>query len=102
MLRRFQAVPLFRDQASLSVAFGDPTDLEAITLLEDMTGATVIPSVATSSSVRAVLDRIWRSHARVVESSPAPAGKTARQQSDGPTGAALLLDHLRRALARGK
>ena len=101
VLRRFQAVPLFRDDASLSIAFGDPTDLRAITRLEDMTGVAVIPSVATPSSVQAVLDRVWPNHTRVVERRPAPSGETSMPRTDAPAGAALLLEHLQRALSRG-
>ncbi len=58
VLRRLLAVPLVRSGPTLSVAFGDPTDREAVAELEHVSGMKIIPSVANPSMIYQVLDRM--------------------------------------------
>ncbi len=99
LLRRLLAVPLVRSERVLSVAFGDPTDREAIAELEHIAGMTVEPSVAAPSMIYRALEQFALAspdHGR-----PAPPhahlAHRATLLREG-SGAHLLAGQLRRAL----
>ena len=96
-LRRLLALPVVRDDDSISIAFGDPTDVEAIAELETIAGVNVIPSVATPSSIRATLDRVSRGHPDHSRIEP----HVYYSRKGERAGAALLNMHLGRAIAAG-
>jgi hypothetical protein len=101
LLRRLLAVPLVRSENVLTVAFGDPTDREAIAELEHVAGMTIIPSVAVPSMIYQVLDRLAESRpdAALRAGTPHHAHHAHRATvlREG-SGAHLLAGQLRRAL----
>ncbi len=101
LLRRLLAVPLVRSENVLTVAFGDPTDREAIAELEHVAGMAIIPSVAVPSMIYQVLDRFGgvRSDASARTGTPHHAHHAHRATvlREG-SGAHLLAGQLRRAL----
>ena len=104
LLRRHLAVPLVRSEGTLSVAFGDPTDRDALSEIERLAGMPIVPSVAVPSLIRKALDRLapgWsETSARpgvATHAHPLHRAHVAREGS----GAALLAGHVRRALLEG-
>ena len=100
LLRRFLAVPVMRSESALSVAFGDPTDRDALAELEEAAGMPVVPTVAAPSLIRHALDQLAgpRHDARRREgTSPAHPAHRPTVSREG-SGAALLAGHVRRAL----
>ena len=91
LLRRLLAVPIVCADNVLSVAFGDPTDREAIAELEHVAGMPVKPIVAVPSLIYQALDQL----------AGAPHHPHHAQRAtvlrEG-SGAHLLADQLRRAL----
>ena len=96
-LRRLLALPIVRDDDSISIAFGDPTDFDAIAELERNAGVKVNLSVATPSSIRSMLDRVWRAHPDHSRSEP----HVYYSRKGERAGAQLLNAHLSRAIAAG-
>ncbi len=96
-LRRLLALPIVRDDDTISIAFGDPTDLDAIAELETLSGVKVIPSVATPSSIRSMIDRVWRVHPDHSRIEP----HVYYSRKGERAGAVLLTAHLGRAIAAG-
>lgn len=104
VLRRLLAVPLMRTGPTLSVAFGDPTDRDALSELEHVAGLTIIPSVANPSMIYEVLDRLAERSGRQPNSAfaghyspPANLSHRATVLREG-SGAHLLSGQIRRAL----
>jgi type IV pilus assembly protein PilB len=102
LLHRLLAVPLVRTERTLSVAFGDPTDREALAEMERVAGLPIVPSVATPSSIRLALDRVAAARhgghrAPGAQALAHVAPSVAREGS----GSALLAGHVRRALLAG-
>jgi type II secretion system (T2SS) protein E/type II/IV secretion system protein len=101
LLRRLLAVPIVRADNVLSVAFGDPTDREAIAELEHVAGMPVVPSVAVPSMIYRVLDQFAGArHEGQPRSGEAPHAHHAHRATllrEG-SGAHLLAGQLRRAL----
>jgi len=96
-LRRLLALPIVRDDDSISIAFGDPTDLDAIAELEAIAGVKVNPSVATPSSIRSMLDRVWRAQHDATRAEPHAYYSRKGERA----GAQLLNAHLVRAITAG-
>ena len=97
-------MPLVRSERSLSVAFGDPTDREALAEMERVAGLPIVPSVATPSSIATALDRFAGDRSRGLRRAgvqalvhAAPRASVSREGS----GSALLAGHVRRALLEG-
>ena len=102
LLRRLLAVPLVRSEDILSVAFGDPTDHEAIAELEYVSGMDVVASVAAPSMIYRVLDQLSGAQHEATRAGvhPPQHANLAHRGTllrDG-SGADLLAGHLRRAL----
>ncbi|HEY6193544.1 MAG TPA: ATPase, T2SS/T4P/T4SS family [Candidatus Eisenbacteria bacterium] len=101
LLRRLLAVPLLRSDNVLSVAFGDPTDREAIAELEHVAGMPIVPSVAVPSMIYQVLDQLAGGRQ---EGQPRPVAPQQAQHAHRATvlregsGAHLLAGQLRRAI----
>lgn len=101
LLRRLAAVPLVRAEDTLSVAFGDPTDREAVSELEHVAGVKIVPSVAVPSAIYRALDLLVESHPEAAR----PGGTHHAHHTHRATllregsGAHLLAGQLRRALA---
>lgn len=98
LLRRLLAVPIVRADNVLSVAFGDPTDREAIAELERVAGMPVMPSVAVPSMIYQVLDQFAdvRQDAQLRPGPPHHAHRASVPREG--SGAQLLAGQLRRAL----
>jgi twitching motility protein PilU len=64
LLRRHQAVPIRREGDELAVVFVDPTSRQAITELESLTGARVLPAIALRETIERLLDRTFPPGAR--------------------------------------
>jgi hypothetical protein len=112
LLRRLLAVPLMRTERGLSVAFGDPTDHDAVRELERHAGRPVAASVAAPSEIHHVLDALADAAGAANPGSRHPAWVPAAQAhvAHGPqlrrahlprdgSGAQVLTDEVRRALA---
>lgn len=102
LLRRLLAVPLMRSENVLSVAFGDPTDREAIAELEHVSGMKVVPSVAAPSMIYRVLEQLAcsqheTSRGTALTQQHAHLAHRATLLREG-SGAHLLAGQLRRAL----
>ncbi len=63
LLYRLHAVPLLRTDDGLSMAFSDPTDMQANAHLEAIAGCSIVPSVTTPSAIRRVLAPLLGAHA---------------------------------------
>ncbi len=101
LLRRLLALPLVREDGSLSAAFGDPTDREALAELERAAGVPVSPSVANPSAIHAALDRLMGGRPEANVRHPATGQPAHRQMDRDRSGARLLQGHLARALVAG-
>lgn len=103
LLRRARAVPLVRDGDAITVAFGDPTDREAVAEVARASGLEVQACVAAPSAIRTALERIAERGA-ASSTSVEGAHRHAAHLSHRATiareesGAHLLAGHLRRAL----
>lgn len=58
LLRRFQVIPLVRDERCVSMALADPTHATALEAMERAAGCPLILSVATPSAIRRALDEV--------------------------------------------
>lgn len=99
LLYRLHAVPLLRSDDGLSIAFSDPTDLQASAHLEALAGAPIRPSVTTASAIRRVLAPLLGAHAAgtLAPHDPGPAGAVVWDRS----GANFLHFHLHAARRAG-
>lgn len=102
LLRRFQAVPLVRDERGLSVAVADPTDAEAQSELERRVPERLSYGVATPARIRAALDHAF---GRTAAAAPMAAGRDWRRElapaTPPPAEVALLHQCLEEAARRG-
>jgi type II secretory ATPase GspE/PulE/Tfp pilus assembly ATPase PilB-like protein len=102
LLRRLLAVPLVRSERSLSVAFGDPTDREALAEMERVAGLPIAPSVATPSSIRLALERLAAARLKAQGMSSAPALALVPPRAVAShEGSTFLAEHVRSALREG-
>ena len=99
VLHRLMAVPLVRAEKMLSVAFGDPTDREAIAEIGQIAGLPIRPSAAAPSAIREVLDELGEPHAPSRPS--ATPSRPASSLEHDRSGTRALQEHIERALAAG-
>lgn len=57
--RRLQAIPVKEEQTILHVAMADPTDIGAITEIEEVTGLSISPLIAPQSSIEKVIKKYY-------------------------------------------
>ena len=98
LLRRVQAVPLFRNLDEIVVATTDPTDSEPVAELREAAGARTTLVIGCPSAIRRALDAVYGPE-RVEENAP----RTASGRFDvvwDRAGTSFLLYHLH--TARGK
>lgn len=98
LLRRLLAVPLVRSELGLSVAFGDPTDREAIAELEHVAGVPIEPSVAAPSMIYRALEQLAGGHHEHARGAAHPHLLHRATVLREGSGAHLLAGQLRRAL----
>lgn len=58
VLRKHRLVPVLRTGDQLTVAFSDPTDLNAVEAIKRLTGGDVVLAVASKRNIEAVLDAL--------------------------------------------
>jgi len=59
MARRFQAIPVKETQFALYVAMTDPSDIGAITAMEEATGMSISPLIAPQSSIEKAINKYY-------------------------------------------
>lgn len=99
VLHRLMAVPLVQAEKMLSVAFGDPTDREAIAEIGRLAGLPIRASAAAPSAIREVLDALGEPQGRS-RPSATPSRPVSSLDHDR-SGTRALQEHLERALAAG-
>lgn len=57
--RRLQAIPVKEEQTILHVAMTDPTDIGAVTEMEEVTGMSISPLIAPQSSIEKVIKKYY-------------------------------------------
>lgn len=101
LLVRLDAVPLVREEASLSVALADPIDRDIVEELEQVAGVPLTLAVATSSAIRRVLSEVLGIRRDLRAVAPAPASDARFDISWDRSGEDFLLFHLREAIRAG-
>ncbi len=99
LLRRVQAVPLFRNQDEIVVATTDPTDSEPVAELREAAGARTTLVIGCPSAIRRALDAVYGPE-RVEEKTPRATGSGRFDVVWDRAGTSFLLYHLH--TARGK
>jgi len=59
MARRLQAIPVKEEQTILHVAMTDPTDIGAVTEMEEVAGLSISPLIAPQSSIAKVIKKYY-------------------------------------------
>jgi hypothetical protein len=59
MVRQYQAIPVKETQFTLHVAMTDPSDIGAITAMEEATGMSISPLIAPQSSIEKVIKKYY-------------------------------------------
>ena len=101
MLRRHDALPLVREGDVVAVAFGDPTDHEAIDELTLAAGRPLRLAVAAPSAIRRVLRDEYGPRQFTRRSTDRPAGGHATALQQHHAGSVFLLERLNEAHAAG-
>jgi len=57
--RRLQAIPVKQEQTILHVAMADPTDIGAVTEMEEIAGLSISPLIAPQSSIEKVIKKYY-------------------------------------------
>lgn len=80
-----QAVPVSADDAgNLTVAFADPTELEAVEAITEESGAYLVRAVASASDIRRALERYYGPRDQVQRPQPRPAPTPAAAPAPAP------------------
>lgn len=105
---RLRALPLFETEGSLTVAFANPFDLDAVTVLERATGRMITTVGAPGRRIESLLDQLYgeedggrRNRGRGYGAAAiSPGPRTAAPDASG-TAAEIVTDLLRRGVEIG-
>ncbi len=101
LLYRLDAVPLVKEDTTLSVAVADPTDADLAEELERAAGRPLTLAVATPSAIRGVLREVLGPRRDLRVSLPDPTPEAHFDVQWDRSGASFLLFHVERARRAG-